>query len=112
MAAKSVLKGKLKELFLVETGEFHDVLVDSGSYDHVCPEWFAPSVPVRPINGSFNVSSAEPGRTLAVYGVKTCNFQVEDEKGNPLRMEIEMTVMNVRRPILSVTKMKRKGIST
>eukprot|EP00969_Alexandrium_andersonii_P012683 552816-Alexandrium_andersonii.AAC.1 len=65
VAVKNVRRGRLKELFLVETGEFHDILVDSGSYDHVCPEWFAPSIPVKPINGNFNASSAEPGRTLA-----------------------------------------------
>ena len=79
------------------------LLVDSGSYLHVCPPTFMPNVPMRPSDRKIAITAG--GQRLEHYGKKAVTCATWG--GFPLKIEFE--VMSVKRPILSVGQMSRHG---
>ena len=79
------------------------LLVDSGSYVHVCPPTFMPNVQIRPSDRK--IATTAGGQRLEHYGKK----EVTCATWGGFSLKIEFEVMSVKRPILSVGQMSRHG---
>eukprot|EP00969_Alexandrium_andersonii_P311103 13746763-Alexandrium_andersonii.AAC.1 len=56
--------------------------------------------------------SAEPHRSLQVYGKREVNFVATDESGREMEIKVDFLVIDVHCPILSVGQLQQVHVST
>ena len=84
-------------------------MIDSGCFGHVCPPWFAPQLPMV---SSTNVEAvAAKNVALQHYGQKVVYRHVMTNSGRRILIQIAFDVMNVRKPLLSTSALKRRGVT-
>ena len=84
-------------------------MIDSGCFGHVCPPWFAPQFPMV---SSTNVEAvAAKNVALQHYGQKVVYRHVMTNSGRRILIQITFDVMNVRKPLLSTSALKRRGVT-
>ena len=89
--------------------EEHELMIDSGSFGHVCPPWFAPQFPMV---SSTNVEAAAANNeALQHYGQKVVYGHVMTNSGGRILIQITFDVMNVRKPLLSTSALKHRGVT-
>ena len=94
----------LEHLYETSFDAFHEVLVDSGAERCVCPPFWARDAPHEAqLNPCLVTASGEP---LENYGCRRVNLGFA---GSPARLKVAFTVLNVRRPILSVGSLLKHG---
>eukprot|EP00972_Heterocapsa_arctica_P106160 15638739-Heterocapsa_arctica.AAC.1 len=76
------------------------LLLDSGSFTHAYPNNFMKDIGIEPLAGSLPALAAN-GRAMQCYGKKTVMFELWDGQ----HVQIEVVVMDVRRPLLSIGKL-------
>ena len=81
------------------------ILIDTGAYTHVCPPTFAGHSPIAQGRGAMAAMAAD-GRGLQVQGEKRVEFFLQN--GQPI--EVAFEVMNVKKPILSVSRFHEHGV--
>ena len=92
-----------------EQGQVHELMIDSESYGHVCPPWFAPQFPLV---GCTNVEAVTANNaTLRDYGRKVVYGHVTTNRGRQILIQITFDVMSVRKPLLSTSALKRRGVT-
>ena len=82
-----------------------DLTVDSGSYRHVAPPWFATTEELVPCDSAEGLPVTADGRPLEVFGQRRVRYQL------PTGENVESTflILDVKRPILSAMEMCRHG---
>ena len=94
----------LEYLYETAIDAFHKVLVDSGAERCVCPPFWARDAPhVTQLNPCLVTASREP---LAHFGCRRVNLGFAR---SPARLKVAFTILNVRRPILSVGSLLKHG---
>ena len=89
--------------------EEHELMIDSGCFGHVCPLWFAPQFPMV---SSTNVDAvAATNVALQHYGQKVVYGHVMTNSGKRILIQITFDVMNVRKPLLSTSALKHRGVT-
>ena len=84
--------------------EEHELMIDSGCFGHVCPPWFAPQFPMV---SSTNVDAVAANNVaLQHYGQKVVYGHVMTNSGKRILIQITFDVMNVRKPLLSISALK------
>ena len=92
-----------------EQDEEHELMIDSGCYGHVCPSWFAPHFPLE---SSSNVEAvAANNEALRHYGQNVVYGHVTTNSGRRVLIQITFDVMSVRKPLLSTSALKRRGVT-
>ncbi|CAE8679812.1 unnamed protein product [Polarella glacialis] len=81
------------------------LMVDSGAFDHVCPVTFMPDVPIQPMDGDASPAIAADGTPLAAIGHKVVRCVLQTGR----RLRIRFKVMPIKRPLLSVRRLRRQG---
>ena len=90
--------------------EEHELMIDSGCFGHVCPPWFAPQFP--PMVSSTNVEAVAANNVaLQHYGQKVVYGHVMINSGRRILIQITFDVMNVRKPLLSTSALKHRGVT-
>ena len=83
--------------------EKHELMIDSGCFGHVCPPWFAPQFPMM---SSTNVEAVAANNLAPQhYGHVTTN------SGRRIFIQVTFDVMSVRKPLLSTSALKRRGVT-
>eukprot|EP00972_Heterocapsa_arctica_P068489 10118741-Heterocapsa_arctica.AAC.1 len=80
------------------------ILMDSGSFLHVCPPSFAPEVPVRYDEHQLRAVAAN-GHALRFYGMKKVTLAT----AGGVLFVVDFAVMDVSQTILSVGKLHKRG---
>ena len=89
--------------------EEHELMIDSGCFGHVYPPWFAPQFPMV---SSTNVEAVAANNVaLQHYGQKVVYGHVMTYSGKPILIQITFDVMNVRKPLLSTSALKHRGVT-
>ena len=89
--------------------EEHELMIDSGCFGHVSPSWFAPQFPMM---SSTNVEAVAANNvTLQHYGQKVVYGHVTTNSGRRILIQITFDVMSVRKPLLSSSALKRRGVT-
>ena len=89
--------------------EEHELMIDSGCFGHVCPPWFAPQFPMV---SSTNVEAVAANNVaLQHYGQKVVYGHVMTNTGRLMLIQITLDVMNVRKPLLSTSALKHRGVT-
>ena len=90
-----------------DTGAVSMLLVDSGSFDHVCPLTFGAEYPLDPVPGGCQpvVGAGTDGELIPCYGVRKVPFQFGSGRLAVCRFQ----VAEVRRPILAVSALVEQG---
>ena len=89
--------------------EEHELMIDSGCFGHVCPPWFAPQFPMV---SSTNVEAVAANNVaLQHYGQKVVYGHVLTNSGRRILIQITFDVMNVRKPLLSTSALKHRGVT-
>ena len=89
--------------------EEHELTIDSGCFGHVCPPWFAPQFPKV---SSRNVDAVAANNVaLQHYGQKVVYGHVMTNSCRRILIQITFDVMNVRKPILSTSALKHRGVT-
>ena len=89
--------------------EKHELMIDSGCFGHVCPPWFAPQFLMV---SSTNVEAvAAKNMALQHYGQKVVYGHVMTNSGRRILIPITFDVMNVRKPLLSTSPLKHRGVT-
>ena len=83
------------------------LMVDSGSYTHVAPPWFADGLAMKPVKDGQPSPVAADGRELRVYGERRVPLVLE----NGDRVTVLFRVLDVKRPILSVSELCKHGVT-
>eukprot|EP00972_Heterocapsa_arctica_P002632 386557-Heterocapsa_arctica.AAC.1 len=83
------------------------IMVDSGSFAHVCPKDFAKQFLLTPTKEKFSALTVD-GRPIVNYGEGRVEFLLRSGQ----RVKVMFRVMQVRRPILSVARLKENGADT
>ena len=83
------------------------LLIDSGAFDHVCPKYFAEYAGLLPRLRDDCLVVAATGQEVKQYGTRVVGMRTLDN----CIAEITFSVMNVTRPILSVSRLCQKGYS-
>ena len=83
------------------------IMIDSGSFAHVCPLGFAKQFPLIPVKEKFLALAAD-GRPITNFGERHVEFILRSGQ----RVRARFRVMKVRRPILSVARLKDNGADT
>ena len=84
-------------------------MIDSGCFGHVCPPWFAPQIPMVI---STNVEAVEANNVaLQHYGQKVVYGHVMTNSRKRILTQITLNVMNVRKPLLSTSALKHRGVA-
>eukprot|EP00972_Heterocapsa_arctica_P018708 2767359-Heterocapsa_arctica.AAC.1 len=89
-------------------GEEKLIMVDSGSYTHVCPLDFARQFPMRPAPPGPPVALAADGRPLTNYEERFGDFTLRSGHSVTVRFK----VLRKRRLILNVAELEDKGTSS
>ena len=85
--------------------EEHELMIDSGCCGHVCPPRFAPQFPMV---SSTNVDGVAANNVaLQHYGQKW----LMTNSGKRILIQITFDVTNVRKPLLSTSALKRRGVT-
>ena len=92
-----------------EQDEEHELMIDSGCYGHVCPPWFAPQFPL--VSSSNVEAVAANNEALRQYGQKVVYGHVSTNSGRRVLIQITFDVMSVRKPLLSTSALKRRGVT-
>ena len=84
-------------------------MIDSGCHGHVCPPWFAPQFPMV---STTNVN-AVAGNNVALQhcGQKVVYGHVMTNSSRRILIKITFDVMNVRKPLLSTSALKHRGVT-
>ena len=82
-----------------------ELMVDSGSYRHVAPPWFADEVKLEPEGNPGGLPVTADGRALRVQGQRRVRYRLSTGEV----VESNFLVMDVKRPILSAVEMCRNG---
>ena len=92
-----------------EQGPVHELMIDSGCYGHVCPPWFAPQFPLVDFKNieAVTANNATPQH----YGRKVVYGHVTTNRGRQILIQITFDVMSVRKPLLSTSALKRRGVT-
>ena len=94
---------------MFDQAEEHELMIDSGCFGHVCPPWFAPQFPmVSPSNVEAVAANSE---ALQHYGQKVVYGHVTTNNGKRVLIQITFDVMSVRKPLLSTSALKRRGVT-
>ena len=89
--------------------EEDELMIDSGCFGHVCPPWFAPQFPMV---SSTNVDAvAANSVALQHYGQKVVYGHVMTNSGKRILIQITFDVMGVRKPLLSTSALKHRGVT-
>ena len=89
--------------------EEHELMIDSGCFGHVCPPWFAPQFPKV---SSTNVEAVAANNVaLQHYGQKVFYGHVTTNSGRRILIKTTFDVMNVRKPFLRTSALKRRGVT-
>ena len=89
--------------------EEHELMIDSGCFGHVCTPWFAPQFPMV---SSTNVDAVAANNVaLQHYGQKVVYGHVMTNSGRRILIQITLDVMTVRKPLLSTSALKRRGVT-
>ena len=100
----SFRKATLEHLYETAIDAFHEVLVDSGAERCVCPLFWARDAPHEAqLNPCLVTASGEP---LDHFGCRRVNLGFAR---SPTRLKVAFTILNVRRPILSVGSLLKHG---
>ena len=84
-------------------------MIDSGCFGHVCPPWFAPQFPMV---SSTNVEAVAANNVaLQHYGQQMVYGHVTTNSGGRILIQITFDVMNVRKPLLSTSALKHRGVT-
>ena len=84
-------------------------MIDSGCFGHVCPPWFAPQFPMV---SSTNVEAVAANNVaLQHYGQKVVYGHVMTNSGKRILIQITFDVMSVRKPLLSTSALKHRGVT-
>ena len=79
----------------------HELMIDSGCYGHVCPPWFAPQFPLV---GCTNIEAVIANNATLRHFEKWC-------MDTQILIQITFDVMSVRKPFLSTSALKRRGVT-
>ena len=89
--------------------EEHELAIDSGCFGHVCPLWFAPQFPMM---SSTSVEAVAANNVaLQHYGQKVVHGHVTTNSGRRILIQITFDVMSVRKPFLSTSALKNRGVT-
>ena len=89
--------------------EKHELMLDSGCFGHVCPPWFAPQFPMV---SSTNVDAVAANNVaLQHYGQKVVYGHVMTNNGKRILIQITFDLMSVRKPLLSTSAPKHRGVT-
>ena len=94
----------LEHLYETAIDAFHEVLVDSGAERCVCPPFWARDAPHEVQLNPCLVTAS--GELLDLFGCRRVNLSFA---GSPARLKVAFTILNVRRPILSVASLLKHG---
>ena len=94
----------LEHLYETAIDAFHEVLVDSGAERCVCPSFWARDAPHEAQSNPCLVKAS--GEPLDHFGCRRVNLSFA---GSPARLKVAFTILNVRRPILSVGGLLKHG---
>ena len=84
-------------------------MIDSECFGHVCPPWFAPHFPMV---SSTNVEAVAANNVaLQHYGQKVVYRHVMTNSGRRILVQITFDVMNVRKPLLSTSALRHRGVT-
>ena len=84
-------------------------MIDSGCFGHVCPPWFEPQFPMV---SSTNVDAVAANNVAPQhYGQKVVYGHVMTNSGKRILIQITFDVMNVRKPLLSISALKHRGVT-
>ena len=84
-------------------------MIDSGCFGHVCPPWFSPQFPMV---SSTNVDAlAANNVALQHYGQRVVYGLVMTNNGKRILIQNTLDVMNVRKPLLSTSALKHRGVT-
>ena len=84
------------------------LLLDSGAYAHVCPPSFAPWVPLRTTGHSRVVAQTATGHKICELGERA--VMLSSIGSSPeVRLVVNFRVMEIKRPLLSVGELIRRG---
>ena len=76
--------------------EEHELMIESGCFEHFCPPWFAPQFTV--VNSTNVEAVAANNVALQHYGQKVVYGHVMTNSGRRLLIQITFDVMIVRKP--------------
>ena len=82
-----------------------ELMVDSGSYRHVAPLWFAAETKLEPEGDARGLPVTADGRALRALGQRRVRYRLSTGEA----VESNFLVMDVKRPILSAVEMCRNG---
>ena len=85
--------------------EFVELLVDTGATEHVCGPHDFTHAALK--NGPRPALKTATGELLKHYGTRTVDFRCQGEE-----LRVGFTVVDVKRPILSVSRLMDRGIET
>ena len=89
--------------------EEQELMIDSGCFGHVCPPWFAPQFPMV---SSTNVEAVAANNVaLQHHGQQVIYSHVMTNSGGRILIQITFDVMNVRKPSLSTSALKHRGVT-
>ena len=89
--------------------EEHELMIDSGCFGHVCPPWFAAQFPMV---SSTNVDAVAANNVaLQHYLQKVVYGHVMTNSGKRFLIQITFDVMKVRKPLLSTSALKHRGVT-
>ena len=89
--------------------EEHELMIDSGCFGHVCQPWFAPQFPM--VSSTDVEAVAANNVALQHYGQKVIYGHVMTNSGRRILIQITFDVMSVRKPLLSTSALKRRGVT-
>ena len=85
--------------------EFVELLVDTGATEHVCGRHDFTHAALK--NGPRPALKTATGELLKHYGTRTVDFRCQGEE-----LRVGFTIVGVKRPILSVSRLMDRGIET
>ena len=89
--------------------EEHELMIDSGCFGHVCPPLFAPRFPMA---SSTNVEAVAANNVALQHrGQKVVYGHVTTDSGRRILFQITFGVMSVRKPLLTTSALKRRGVT-
>ena len=85
-------------------------MIDSVCFGHVCPPWFAPQF--RMVSSTDVEAVAANSVALQHCGQKVVHGHVMTNSEKRILFQITFDVMNVRKPLLSTSSRKHRGVTT
>ena len=89
--------------------EEHELMIDSGCFGPVCPPWFAPQFPM--VSSTKVEAAAAKNVALEHYGQNVVYGHVMTNSGKRFLIQITFDVMNVRKPLVSISALKHRGVT-